>query len=135
MPATTPRQTSQVPTHARELSELRGAMERIERDAGARAISVALFDAETSLGFAYHADRWFHAASTIKLAILLGVFRAIHRGELIPRARLHVRNRFFSTADGQTFSVSADRDANAPVQAAVGKMMRVSELTHHMIAT
>src|SRR5437016_5128430 len=129
MPATTPRETPPLAAHSRDLGKLRGTIERIERETGARAIAVAVFDFETGLGFAHHADRWFHAASTIKLAILLGVYRAIHRGELIPRARLHVRNRFFSAADGQTFAVSADRDANAPVQEAIGKMMRVGELS------
>ena len=134
MPATSPRPTNSLPkpdNHA----ELGAAIGRIEREAGARAIGVALFDGETGAAFTYHADRWFHAASTIKLAIFLGVYRAIHQGALIPRSRLHVRNRFFSAADGSTFAVSADRDANAAVQAAIGKMMRVSELAHHMIAT
>ena len=135
MPATTSPEHPAMPLGADGLAELGAAIRRIERDAGARAIGVALFDSETGATFTHHGDRWFHAASTIKLAILLGVYRAIHVGELIPRARLHVRNRFFSAADGQTFAVAADRDANATVQSAVGRMMRVSELAHHMIAT
>lgn len=134
MPATTPRPANPLP-NLDDHAELAAAIARIEREAEARAIAVALFDSETGAAFAYQADRWFHAASTIKLAILLGVYRAIHRRELIPRARLHVRNRFFSAAGGEAFAVSADRDANAAVQAAIGGMMRVSELAHHMIAT
>ena len=48
---------------------------------------------------------------------------------------LHVRNRFFSAADGSPFRVSAERDANAEVHAAIGKMMRIRELADHMITT
>jgi beta-lactamase class A len=48
---------------------------------------------------------------------------------------LHVRNLFRSAVDGTPFRVSAGRDANAEVQRAIGKTMRISELAHHMIAT
>ena len=64
-----------------------------------------------------------------------GAYSAIHHGWLLPHSRLHVRNRFFSAVDGQTFRVLADRDANSEVHEAVGKMMRVSDLALHMIAT
>jgi beta-lactamase class A len=110
-------------------------LERLERDAHARALGVAVFDAETGATLRYNADRWFHAASTIKVAILAGVYAAIHEGRWPPHARLHVRNRFFSAADGSLFRVSPERDANSEVHAAIGKMMRIRELAHHMITT
>ena len=107
----------------------------IERTSGARSLAVALYDAQTQISFRRNADRWFHAASTIKVAILLGVYAAIHHGWLLPQSRLHVRNRFFGALDGLPFRVLADRDANSEVHAAIGKMMRVSELALHMIST
>jgi beta-lactamase class A len=110
-------------------------LSQIERDAHARALGVAVYDTETGASLGYNADRWFHAASTIKVAILAGVYAAIHEGRWPPHARLHVRNRFFSAADGSLFRVSAERDANAEVHAAIGKMMRIRELAHHMITT
>ncbi len=117
------------------LDLLRARLEQLERSSGARAISVALHDEEKQIGFSYHADRWFHAASTIKLAILAGVFSAVHRGLLLPEARLHVRNRFHSAVGGAPFRVRAERDANVEVQAAIGKTLRVSDLARHMIVT
>jgi beta-lactamase class A len=42
----------------------------------ARAIAVAIHDLETGFRFSLNGDRWFHAASTIKVAVLLAVFRA-----------------------------------------------------------
>lgn len=118
-----------------KLDALHHRLDALERSAGARNIAVAVYDTATHASFRRHADRWFHAASTIKVAILLGVYASIHRGWLLPRSRLHVRNRFFSAADGAPFRVAADRDANAEVHAAIGKMMRVSDLSLHMIAT
>src|SRR6266446_64142 len=77
----------------------------------ARAIGVALHDLETGFRFSLRGDRWFHAASTIKVAVLLAVFRAADEGRLRLDDSLHVRNRFFSAADGSLFRVSQDRDA------------------------
>jgi beta-lactamase class A len=110
-------------------------LESLERDANARALGVAVHDFETGATLTYNADRWFHAASTIKVAILAGVYAAIHEGRWPPHARLHVRNRFFSAADGSLFRVSPERDANSEVHAAIGRMMRIRELAHHMITT
>jgi len=100
-----------------------------------RALALAVYDTETHTSFRRHAERWFHAASTIKVAILLGVYASIHHGWLLPRSRLHVRNRFSSAVDGHPFRVLADRDANSEVHAAIGKTLRIAELALHMIAT
>jgi len=117
------------------LEALRLRFDTIERKSGARALAVAVYDTQTGTTFRRHADRWFHAASTIKVAILLGVYASIHHGWLLPQSRVHVRNRFFGAIDGVPFRVLADRDANSDVHAAIGKMMRVSELALHMIST
>jgi beta-lactamase class A len=114
---------------------LRRQIEKIETESGAKAVAVAVCDTETDFQFHYHADRWFHAASTIKVPILLGVFDAIDRGKLLPHSRVHVRNLFKSAVEGIPFRVESDRDANSSVHLAIGKMMRVEELAHHMIAT
>jgi beta-lactamase class A len=110
-------------------------LDALERRAGMRALAVALYDTETHADFRRHSERWFHAASTIKVSILLGVYASIHHGWLLPRSRLHVRNRFLSAVDGSPFRVLADRDANSAVHDAIGKTMRISELALHMIAT
>jgi beta-lactamase class A len=114
---------------------LQSEIERIEKESGAKAIAVALHDLETGLELEHHADRWFHAASTIKVPILLGAFAAIDRGDLLPHSRVHVRNRFLSIVEDIPFRVESGRDANSAVHNAIGKMMRVDELAYHMITT
>jgi len=114
---------------------LQKEIERIEKESGAKSIAVALKDFETGLELHYNSDRWFHAASTIKVPILLGVFAAIDRGDLLPHSRVHVRNRFLSVVEGIPFRVESGRDANSAVHNAIGKMMRVDELAYHMITT
>ena len=118
-----------------DLDALRQRIETTARKSGARAVAVALHDIESRGDLHYDADRWFHGASTIKVAILLAVYGEIDRGRLVPQSRLHVRNRFLSAYDGSPFRVLADRDADSEVHAAIGKTMRISELALHMIAT
>ena len=114
---------------------LRDRLIELEEDSGAKALAVGLYDTETGVEFEHHADRWFHAASTIKVAILLGVSAAFHEGWLHREARLHVRNRFLSAWDACPFRVQSERDANSAVHDAIGKTMRITELARHMIAT
>ena len=116
-------------------TELQARFAELQAKAGASALAVSIADLETGAEFHYHADRWFHAASTIKVAILVGVFGAIFRGELLPQSRVHVRNRFLSAYDGSPYRVRLDRDANPDVHREVGRTLRVSELAYAMITT
>src|SRR5437773_6551639 len=115
--------TAQSAHHPDALEALRLRLGTIEAQSGAHALAVGVYDTETRLTFRYNADRWFHAASTIKVAILVGVYGAIYRGWLRPYSRLHVRNRFMSIVDDKPFRVAADRDSNPDVHAAIGKML------------
>ena len=133
MPTRAPRRPP-VPS-LRSPTELQARFAELESATGARAIGVAICDFATRDDFDYNGDRWFHAASTIKLAVLLGVFGAIHRGDLLPQSRVHVRNRFLSAYDGTPFRVRVDRDANAEVHREIGRTLRVSELAEHMITS
>lgn len=117
------------------LKLLFGKIQELEESSSALALAVALHDEESGETFSYQGDRWFHAASTIKLGILAGVYWAVHRGILRPTDQLHVRNRFHSALDGLPFRVDACRDANAEVQAAIGKTMTIHDLSQHMIVT
>jgi beta-lactamase class A len=116
-------------------TELHARYAELEARSNARSLAVAISDLESDGGFTYHADRWFHAASTIKLAILLGVYGAFHRGDLLPQSRVHVRNRFLSAYDGSPYRVRVDRDANAEVHREIGRTLRVAELAEHMITS
>jgi beta-lactamase class A len=116
-------------------ANLRQELMRVASDAGAECIGVALHDYEHNTHWGLNADVWFHAASTIKVPVLLGVFAAIERGELELYSRVHVRNRFLSVVDGTPYRIEAGRDANGAVHAAIGRTMQVAQLARHMIAT
>src|SRR6266481_6191721 len=93
---------------AESSTSLRNELEKIAGESKANAISVAVLDLESGFRFSLAGDRWFHAASTIKVAVLLAIFRATDEGRLRLDDPLHVRNRFISAADGCSFHLNRD---------------------------
>jgi beta-lactamase class A len=112
---------------------LQEELEALARTKRTRAIGVALHDFETGFRFSFSGDRWFHAASTIKVAVLLAIFRAVDENRFRLHDSLHVRNRFFSAADGSLFRVSHDRDATPELYSSIGRTAKISALAHAMI--
>ena len=115
--------------------EIGARIEGAAEEAGAAAVGVAVYDLGDGSGFSVSGDRRFHAASTIKLAVLVALFDALEREGLHPDARVHVRNQFTSLADGAYFRVQSARDGNQDVHAYIGRTMRVHDLARHMIVT
>ncbi len=110
-------------------------IEKAREKAGAEKVGVAFYDYETDTGFSHGGSHFFHAASTIKIAVLVALLDAVEAGRFSLDDRLHVRNRFLSAADGLPFRVSSGRDANSDVHAAKGKTMKLGPLAYHMIVT
>jgi beta-lactamase class A len=108
-------------------------VDEIATRAGASALAVSFHDWETTTAWSLRGDRWFHAASTIKLAILLALADAVGGGRFAWDDWLHVRNRFASRVDGEPFRVERERDADAVVHGEVGRMMRLRDLAERMI--
>jgi beta-lactamase class A len=112
---------------------LHESIDRLCAESGASAIGVHVFDYETDRVFSHLGDRWFHAASTMKVAVLVALFHAAQTGQVRLEDRLHVRNRFRSIADRSIFRVQRDRDADAAVHRRVGRSMKLIELAEPMI--
>jgi beta-lactamase class A len=114
-------------------SPLNEELERLSGKSKARSIAVAVHDLESGWRFSLRGDRWFHAASTIKVAVLLAVFRARDEGRLRLDDSLHVRNRFFSAAGGSPFHLNRDSDAMPELYESIGRTAKISGLAEEMI--
>src|SRR5881227_3986981 len=115
-------------------SLLHAIVERLMLEGKARAIAVAVHDFESGSRFSLQGDRWFHAASTIKVALLLALFRAADERRLRLDDSLHVRNRLLSAADGTPFHLNRDSDALPELYQLVGRTAKISALAQGMIA-
>ena len=79
--------------------DLTAALEEVNAVAPAAA-AVRLPDRSS---WSFHGDRWFHAASTIKIAVLACTYTTLQERSLTPSHQLQVRNRFSSAADGSPY--------------------------------
>lgn len=98
-------------------------------------LGVSVYDFLSGRAWRFNGDRWFHAASLVKVPILAALFDEADRGRFTLECRLHVRNRFLSVIDGMPLRVDRERDADLDVHAAVGRTMRLRELARHMVVT
>ena len=80
-----------------------------------------------------NADTRFHAASTMKVAVMIQVFRDADAGLLDLRARIPVANIFHSIVDSATFSVDSTDDSDRSLYHQVGQEVRIQELVRLMI--
>src|SRR5947207_3356991 len=115
-------------------TNLENELEKLTGASKARSSAVALHDLESGFRFSLRGDRWFHGASTIKVAVLLGIFRAGDEGRLRLDDSLHVRNRFISAADGSPFRLEPDSDAMPELYQAIGRTAKISDLAEGMIS-
>jgi len=96
-------------------------------------LGISFYDYQTTIQWSFNADSYFHSASTMKLAVLLGVFRQIDRGELRLDSPVHVRNRFTSIVNQEHFMLDLQGDADPNVYSNLGKTMTVRDLAYQMI--
>ena len=118
-----------------QTEKLREACERIMGESKANGYAVALLDYEDGFRFTINPDRPFHAASTIKVAILLAVAKALEDELIRAGDTLHVRNRFLSAIDGRPFRIDAESDGYPPLHKLVGRTAKLSSLAEWMIVS
>jgi beta-lactamase class A len=66
--------------------------------------------------------------------VLLALFRAVDERRVRPDDSLHVRNRFFSAANGSPFQLNRDSDAMPELYQAIGQTAKISVLAEGMIS-
>jgi beta-lactamase class A len=74
-----------------------------------------------------------HAASTMKVPVMLGIFEAVSRGELRLDQPVRVKNEFVSILDGSTYSLEAREDSDKALYDLAGTDVPLRELVRRMI--
>ena len=80
-----------------------------------------------------NADTAFHAASTMKVPVMIELFRQAREGTLRLEDALPVQNAFRSIVDGSEYELSMGEDSDREVYAAIGKTMTLRQLCEAMI--
>jgi beta-lactamase class A len=78
-------------------------------------------------------DKQFHAASTMKIPVMIELFRQAHAGILKLDEPLTIRNEFKSIVDGSPYKLSEGDDSDKAMYDALGKTMTLRQLCEAMI--
>ncbi len=99
----------------------------------AQTIAVAYYDLDRGTSLLRNEREVFHAASTMKVPVMLGVFEAISRGELSFDRPVRVKNDFTSILDGTHYALEAREDSDPSLYDAIGSELPLEELVRRMI--
>ncbi len=92
-----------------------------------------MVDLETGATAGVAADVVMHAASTMKVPVLLELFRQAEAGRFDLDDRVTVKNEFTSIADGSTYSLSVGDDSDDVLYGKIGGEATYRELARLMI--
>lgn len=105
---------------------------RIAQLSGAE-VAVSYRDLQSGDSLDLRSDVDFHAASTMKIPVMIEVLRAVDDGRLSLDQGILLINRFHSIVDGSPYALDANDDSDSSVYARVGQRVPVRELLERMI--
>ncbi|HYL64237.1 MAG TPA: serine hydrolase [Candidatus Methylomirabilis sp.] len=81
----------------------------------------------------FHADDSFHAASTMKIPVMIELFHQVREGKLKLDDPLVVKNEFHSLVDGSVYTLDPVDDSETDLYRAVGQTRTLRQLCQLMI--
>ncbi|MGH7599005.1 MAG: serine hydrolase, partial [bacterium] len=96
-------------------------------------IGVAFCDLETGKEFFCNERKMMHAASTMKVPVMIEVFRQAGRGKFRLDDSLTVKNQFNSIVDNSPYHLDIGDDSDESIYGAIGKNMTIRQLVEQMI--
>ncbi|GAB3059778.1 serine hydrolase [Intrasporangium mesophilum] len=97
------------------------------------SVSVWLGDLDGAARFVHAGQAPHYAASTMKLPLVIAVYRRVVRGELDLDTAYPVHNDFTSVLDGSRFRIDDSDDQDPETWAAIGSSRTLLELAEHAI--
>lgn len=107
-------------------------LERLSAAPGA-TVAVSFRDLETGESVDIAADTVFHAASTMKVPVMIEVLRRAQAGAFTLDQQVLLINQFASIADGSAFSLDIAEDGDSVMYGRIGQRVTIRELLRRMI--
>jgi len=105
--------------------------EHIQKSGAEVGVVFRTLDGRTAWSF--HAEDTFHAASTMKIPVMIELFHQVRQGKVKLDDRLPIKNEFYSLADGSVFTLDPKDDSETDLYKAVGQTRTLDELCELMI--
>ena len=108
-------------------------IDEVVRASGAETVAVAYYDLATGKELLINPDVSFHAASTMKIPVMMEIFRQAAAGKLSLDQRIPIKNDFASIVDGSHYSLTPDSDSDQSLYTRAGQTATIRELMRLMI--
>jgi beta-lactamase class A len=105
---------------------------RVRAEPGAQ-VGVAYVDLASGDTLFLNADTSFHAASTMKVPVMIELFRRANTGSFRMDQGLLMVNQFASIVDGSPYSLDVGSDSDSTLYHSIGQRVRVDTLLRLMI--
>jgi beta-lactamase class A len=105
--------------------------ERIRKSGADVAIAFATLDGH--IAYSFHAEESYHAASTMKIPVMIELFHQERQGKLELDDALLVKNEFHSLADGSIYTLDPADDSETDLYKAAGRTRTLRQLCEQMI--
>lgn len=125
---------AQVSNHSKSSpGDLKKKIEELVRASGAESVGVAFRDLSSGTEILINADASFHAASTMKVPVMMEIYRQAAAGKFSLDDFIPIKNDFVSIADGTRYSISASDDSEPTLYKKIGETETIRELMRLMI--
>jgi beta-lactamase class A len=105
---------------------------RIAGEPGAQ-VGLAYIDLASGDTLFLNADTSFHAASTMKVPVMIELFRRAAAGSFAMDQRLMLVNQFASIVDGSAYSLDSSSDSDSTLYHRIGERVAIDTLLRLMI--
>ncbi len=105
--------------------------ERIRKSGADVAIAFRALDGQTA--YSFHDEESFHAASTMKIPVMIELFHQARQAKLKLDDPLLVKNEFHSLVDGSIYKLDPADDSETDLYKAAGQTRTLSQLCELMI--
>ncbi|MGK2963392.1 MAG: serine hydrolase [Gemmatimonadaceae bacterium] len=96
-------------------------------------VAVSFRDLESGESLAINADTVFHAASTMKIPVMIEVLRRAQEGAFSLDQGILLVNQFASIVDGSPYPLDGSEDGDSALYARVGERVPIRDLLRRMI--
>ena len=121
------------PRPATPIDSLKARIERRIAEQHGAVVGIAFHDLQTGDSLYLNADDSFHAASTMKVPVMIELFRRIDVGALRLDQGILLVNQFGSIVDGSPYSLDAGDDSDSSAYKLTGTRAPLKELIDRMI--
>lgn len=115
------------------LDNAKPEIEKLAAASGAELVGVAVYDTETNQTLMINERASFHAASTMKLPVMMEIFRLADRKKIGLNDPVGIKNKFYSIVDGSEYRLSKSDDSDQELYGRIGQTAPVIELIDRMI--